>query len=494
MAADLSKSSYGCDYYALKTAQRLQADGACFAAFIANTWSKPVHLTVERNGMALDPKAFTYIPSGQGMGLSYGPYDPAAGLAVGQVAILFLSRAQGNVTNCPKPPALTSETGVSGTGIGKAFHITSDYPVVAYQIAPYGGGTASVAAASLLIPTSAWDKDYLAINAYKPSPIAVGGDPSLNILAYQDQTAVTITPTVNILPGPNVPAGTAGQQVTYTLNKGEFLQITQSAELTGSPINADKPIGVFGAHACMTVPGMQDECDAAEQQIAPVHAVGNEYVAVRYKNRTGQDEAPPWRIIGAANNTNLVWEPAAPPGAPKTLNVGQVAEFSAAGPFVVRSQDIAHPFYLSGYMTGGQPYMNYGDPEWVTVIPPPQYLNNYVLFTDPTYPETSLVVVRTPSKMSPPKFADVTLGCLGGPLTGWQQIGQYEYTVVNLVSGDFMNVGNCTNGRHEMSSAQPFGVTVWGWGTTQQTNNVSYAYPAGAAFQSLNDVVVGTPK
>ena len=53
-----------------------------------------------------------------------------------------------------------------------------------------------------------------------------------------------------------------------------------------------------------------------------------------------------------------------------------------------------------------------------------------------------------------------------------------------------MGVGGCTNGRQEMSSPLPFGVTVWGWGNTQQTKLVSYAYPAGAGFQPINKVVV----
>ncbi len=52
-AAEQSKSSYGCDYWALKTALRPQADGACFAAFVANTWGKPVHLKVDRGGVDL---------------------------------------------------------------------------------------------------------------------------------------------------------------------------------------------------------------------------------------------------------------------------------------------------------------------------------------------------------------------------------------------------------------------------------------------------------
>ena len=61
----------------------------------------------------------------------------------------------------------------------------------------------------------------------------------------------------------------------------------------------------------------------------------------------------------------------------------------------------------------GEDFVGEGDPDWVNIIPPSQYLNRYVLFTDPTYPETNLVVVRTPSKVDQ-MFADVTLDCGGG--------------------------------------------------------------------------------
>ena len=219
-----------------------------------------------------------------------------------------------------------------------------------------------------------------------------------------------------------------------------------------------------------------------------VRALGSEYAGVRYRGRMGMDETPPWRLVGAVTGTQLEWEPSTPPGAPTSLNLGDVREFTAAGPFVVRSQDNNHPFYLGGYMTGGSAFNNEGDPEWVNVIPPSQYLNNYVLFTDPTYPETSLVVIRTPSKVDG-MFAPVTLGC-AGELTGWQPFGEYEYTRVDLVTGNFLDVGGCSNGRQEMSSTVPFGVTVWGWGATQTTKQVSYAYPAGAGFQPINDIVV----
>src|SRR5690606_4725057 len=91
-------------------------------------------------------------------------------------------------------------------------------------------------------------------------------------------------------------------------------------------------------------------------------------------------------------------------------------------------------------------------------------------------------------------FADVTLGC-AGTLGGWQPVGDYEYTRVDLVTGNFMDVGGCSNGRHEISSVNPFGVTVWGWGSPATEDSpfsqyVSYAYPAGAAIKAINDVEI----
>ena len=491
-AAEISKSSYGCDYFALKTALRPQADGACFAAFVANTWAKPVKLTVDRAGQSLPVDQFAYIPEGQGQSITYKPYDPMVGIGVGEVAVLFLSRSftGGSVVNCPMPAAIPQETGVPGTGRGQAFHIRTDYPVVAYQIVPYGGGQAQVTSATLLLPTSAWDTNYIAVNAYQKSALIMDGHPSLNIVAHQDATDVTILPKVDIVGSMTVMPSPANTPITYSLNAGEYIQITQPEELTGSILQSTKPIAVFGASTCMNVPVDQPDCDSAQQQIAPVKALGSEYAAVRHQDRTGQPESPPWRLVGAVDGTMLTWDPPDVMGAPTTLDLGEVKEFSAPGPFVVKSQDNAHPFYLASYMTGAvvQNGIGIGDPDWVNVIPPSQYLNSYVLFTDPTYPETNLVVIRTRSKVDG-QFADVTLSCRG-VLDGWQPFGDYEYTHVGLVTGNFTDVGGCSNGRHEMSSDLPFGVTIWGWGATQQTQYVSYAYPAGAGFQPINEVEI----
>jgi hypothetical protein len=162
----------------------------------------------------------------------------------------------------------------------------------------------------------------------------------------------------------------------------------------------------------------------------------------------------------------------------------------------VASQDAAHPFYVSAHMTGclrvdptgGQDCR--GDPEFVDVVPTAQYQSKYTFFTDPTYPETNLVLTRTAP------FADVSIDC-AGTVGGWQPIDAadtIEWTRVDLVTGDFASVGGCDNGRHVAESAAPFGLVVWGWGSAQTTafysQSVSYAYPAGESVSPINNVVI----
>ena len=496
LAAREAKSTYGCEYWALNLDVITEGKGACYAAFIANTWDTPVHIGVQRDGVALDPSTFAYLPAGQGQGLTYQPFDASAGLAPGEVVILFLAQSPstGFQFRCPSSvkTAIQADTSVGGTGRGSAFHITSDRPIVAYQMFPFGGGSTAATSATLLLPTSAWDTNYIAVNAYAKSSVVSHARPSLDIVAAEDNTLVTINPVVAIEGGSGVAPAPANQPVEYTLRRGEYLQLSQKAELTGSVVLADKPIGMFGGASCLNVPTNTEACDTAQQQIPPVQALGNQYVAVRYRGRKAHpDETVPWRLVGAVDGTQLTYVPAPPAGAPSSLGLGQVVEFNSPGPFFVKSQDEDHPFYLAGYMTGGKNFNGEGDPEFVNVVPADQFLDSYVFFTDPTYSETNLVVVR--GRDASGKFVDVHLDC-AGILGGWQPIGDYEYTRVDLVTGDFQNVGGCSNGRRAMWSEVPFGVTVWGWGSPASksffTEYVSYAYPAGASVKSINTVLV----
>jgi hypothetical protein len=517
-SAKANKSTFGCEYYAVDPDVIAETAGACFAAFIANTWNSPVTITGDWNGQPLALATAARVPSGSGQSLTYAPLQGGQ-LQPGEVAVVFLNRygtntgLSGEDFDCPTGivPAVSSQDGaIHGTGIGHAFHIVTDRPVVAYDMLPFGGGRSAVTGATLLLPTSAWDTNYVAVNAFGTNNQS-GAQPFFEVVAQEDGTKVTVDPTAAIVGGNGVAPTGQGQPHDYVLDKGQYLQVTQDVELTGTPILSDKPVGVWGGATCLFIDVGEMACDSAHQQLFPVKTLGHEYAAVRYRDRfPGTNESVPWRIVGAVDGTQLAYDPAPPSGAPATIDSRHVATFWTSAPFVVKSQDDKHPFYLSGHMTGGSHVAppgltgvreGRGDPEFVNVIPPEEYLSKYVFFTDPTYPETNLVVVR--AKGQDGAFGDVQLDC-AGTLRGWTPLGnagQYEYTRVDLVTGNFQPVGACNNGRHEIESTHPFALTVWGWGSAATggllpssggfyTQWVSYAYPAGASIQPINTVVV----
>jgi hypothetical protein len=493
-AADANHSSIGCDYYAVDMdGAEGPPRGGCYTMFVANTSKANAHLTVTWDNVQMDLSQFAKIPQGTGQSLTYGPYNPATGLAPGEVAIIFLVHVPGFMhVACPVQAALASGVQVAGTGKGKAFHLTTDMPVVAYQMLPFGGGAAAATGATLLIPTTAWGDNYIAVSAMDADgpapPIAIADGPSHNIVAAEDNTTVTIRPKSAIAAGNGMTAGAADQPYTFMLNKGEYAQITQFAPLSGSPISADKPIGVFGGHTIMSI----DRCcgDHGEQMLAPVQALGSVYVAAPHPDRKAPGEPRVYRIYGAVDGTQLVYDP--PNMGPASVNLGEKLEIRTAMPFTVRAQDDQHPFAMFTYMTGAgeQGEGGVGDPDFVRLVPPPQYLFHYVFFTDPTYPFTNLTVVRSKKDSI---FYDVDLKCMGN-ITNWQPVGtagEYEIAHVKLVDHWNSMAGTCNNGIQEMTSGGPFGVWVWGWGSEDtSTGWVSYGYPAGEGILPINDVVI----
>jgi IgGFc binding protein len=549
-------TSNGCEFYAVEMDETPMSVGVCYAVFVVNQWQtgQPAKLQIDNGGAPYPDKEvaqFARIPSGTGTDITYAAFDPTVGLAQNQIAILFLSRDQlyadqdPNPTdptvlaNCPPgvTPAVQGDGAIHGTGIGTAFHIKANVPIVAYQMLPYGGGHARVTGATLLLPINVWGNNYLAANAYSFPPMVPicdepdGGPlgcsarsgPTMDIIAQENNTHITINPVTAIVAGTGVAGAPAGTPITYTVDKGQYLQFTQLTELTGSAIQSDQPVAVLGGSTLIDLPTTSLRADHAEQMLPPVSALGSEYAAVRYRSRSAPaEESVPWRVVGAVNGTVLSYDPAPPPGAPAMINQGQVIEIDDPGPWVISSQDLNHPFYFAQYMTGGENFMSFGfpgegDPEFVNVVSPAQFLPSYTFFTDPTYPETNLVIVAA-FDFATSQFPTVTLDC-AGVLGGWQALGmsgKYQFTRIDLSSGNYQGQNGCNNGVHTikatlsgdgapMGDVARIGVTIWGWGSgaTYAPDNgvsdeenpaftrwVSYAYPAGANFSKLNSVIL----
>lgn len=98
-----------------------------------------------------------------------------------------------------------------------------------------------------------------------------------------------------------------------------------------------------------------------------------------------------------------------PSGAAGSLEQGEVLDITSAEPFVVRSQDDAHPFAFAQVMSSGEVSGGWrsgdttynifdnaiGDEEMTMVFPSAQFLRRYVFFTDPTDGITSRALTRT---------------------------------------------------------------------------------------------------
>ncbi|OJY27864.1 MAG: hypothetical protein BGO98_42190 [Myxococcales bacterium 68-20] len=511
-SAALSKGSMGCSFWMLPPDESLVENGAgaCYATMVTNTWDIPIEINAEWGIDSLDISKSIYTVTRPNP--NEDPvYAPLAGaLPPGEVAVIFLSQSTNTADHdpvCPQceykcppgvVPAVMEDPIKHGTTKTKAFHLTTTAPVSAYSVYPYGGAKSFIPSATVLLPVTSWDTGYVAVATadFGRSQRPELHRRTIQLVANDDETKISMRPTVDIAQGVGVEPALTGELVEWTLSKGQVLQITQLASPSGSRIVSNKPVGMFGGSPCTFIPAEYQYCDTTQQQIPPFSQWGTSYALVPYQTRLrGTGGSTPaeqvyWSFVGAVDGTVLTYDPARPTGAPETLAAGEVATFKTNAIVTVTSQGAAHPFHASVYMTGadynggsGAAGQTFGDPEFVSLVPSEQFLDRYVFFTDYTFPETSLTFVRRKTSAG---FKPVTLDC-GGELDGWLPLGnsgEYEYTWVRLTTGyipQTIGSGTCGYGRHEAKSDGAFGVYVWGTAPF-----ASYGYAGGMGSRPVN--------
>jgi hypothetical protein len=503
-------SNVACEFYAYETYGQI-ASGApymednafrdCYALLLANASSVPAGFTIDRHGTTFgDLSKAAFLSEGSGANVVFSPL-PDGKIPPGRSAIVFLA---GDTGRCPQLVQPLLPTGAPTIGdtmtapkkalLGYAFHIVTDEPVTAFDVFPYSGVASG---STMLIPPASWASEHVAVDPGFEGYLQGG----FGLVAREDNTQVQITPTEDI-GWEDFPATPAFTEVTRTLNKGDILQVVHK-RYNGTSVIADKPVGQWAMHQCFIMGSAagSTECDNVHQSIPPLSNWGSVYAGVGHRardQRTAAQENALWRVVGAVNGTTLSYSPTAPAGAPATLQANEEEWFRASDPFVVRSQDAAHPFLLLSHMTTCAELTSLGsecrgDSEMVPVLPPAQFLTSYTFTTHPLFPETNLVLVRMRASSG---FADVNISCADAPLVGWAALdaeGQYEYLRLDLSRDDFASQGKCSNGWQHLSSSLPFSVTIWQWGSAQTepsftSQRTSLGYNGGSAFHSLNSV------
>jgi hypothetical protein len=501
-AAAAAHGSIGCDFMVATPTffAGLQPtySSPCFAIFVANNWGLDTTVTVDRNGTSYDPTKFGRI-SATGVAPGSWAAVPSTGIPQSKVAVLFMDDNPSYNYVCPVSAASATTTAIVGTGRGQAWHIKTSFPVSAYDILPFGGASSYLPGATLLYPTTAWGNNYIAAlpKLGSGSNASSQGPHWGQIVAFQNGTTVDVVPTVALPSGTNVSAAPANTKTTYTLNAGEFVQWepgynypggeTSPMDMSGSIISSNNPIAFNSGNGYLCLGSATSSsggCDSDHEQIAPIQALGSTYAIVPFKPRGSTPESVIYRFTGTVDGTTLTYDPPQS-GLPATLNLGQLAEFESTKEFVVKSQDAQHPFHVAIMMPGctGSPG-GLGDEDYGQMVPPAQFLDSYVFYSDVTYKTTNFTVVRN---KTPQGFFDVNIDCVGN-VTGWTPVDSadtYEYAWVDIVKGGVAQHNNCQNGPHTATSKGPFGITVWG-----EDSAASYGYPAGGNLATINTVVV----
>ncbi|MCP4679488.1 MAG: hypothetical protein GY854_29155 [Deltaproteobacteria bacterium] len=355
-----------------------------------------------------------------------------------------------------------------------AYRITSDLPVIAYQFNPYSGLTEENSQicsndASLLIPSSGIDKHYFAL-AYPPNADVA----AVNIVATEDNTTVSVTPTAPIIGGPGLPGMMAGTTYEILMNASDVAQLESDGDISGTYIEADKPIVVFAGNVLAFVPQSVSYGDHLEQQMIPLSKWGMEYIAARSKIRSNKQntENDHYRIIASKDGTVIETEPQIQ-GFPVTLNRGEVFQVKHASSFAIKgSEPIMVGQFIAGSDATGLPSeaRKRGDPSYALLAPVEQFLKEYVFLAPDKYPFDYVVITH-------PTNQDIELDKAPLSSHGDCEVEEIDadWTVTRCEIGDFT---------HTISSAEPVGITVWGYGV-----NVSYGYTGGMSLETINPVV-----
>jgi hypothetical protein len=476
--AAMLKSYIGCDYWPTVTPNNVLGTFD-FAVVVANTGMSTASISVTGpNGFA----QMTSVASGQ-LQKIYLPW------------VQPLKRAD---ATCGMPMPLVD----SLLAAKSAYHMVSSVPVVVYQFnaleyKPAGGPPGKswqpcidygknncktinpgyqcfsyTNDASLLLPSTAWTGNY----RYTGWHTDYGAGSVMSITAVQDGTNVTVklNGIGEILSGTGVNAIAVGGMGMYTLNQGDVLQLTANgtfgggpdSDLSGALIKANKPIEVISSDYCTTNPSLAPACDHVEQSVFPAETLGKHYLISAIPGPQGNVVGQTVRLVGNFDGTQLTFNPPVS-GAPSMLNAGQVAEIGPIDTdFEVKGDK---EFAVTTMMQGGSvvdpntpDIMQRGDPSLSLMFAVEQFRSKY-LFLAPSDYDVNFLVVTAPSN---------AMLMLDGAAVSQTStpIGSTGYSTIRVP----LPTGAGMPEQHQLSSDQPIGIQVLGYG--QYT---SYQYPGG---------------
>jgi hypothetical protein len=475
--AQAAKTYIGCEFWPTVVANGVWSIFD-YAVVVANAGDKTADITIERAGVTVQQGS---VPP-NGLTKFYLPWVPA------------LKGPDSDSCATPKPlPATVRAT-------GGAYHLVSTVPVTAYQfnaIEYKGEGGPSGKSwlgcpgdqacsttgqsvgcfsfsndASLLLPSSSLTGNYRVTGQMGWTPGGVA--PYFAVTGTENTTKVTVKvgSKGQVISGGGVTAALANQVISFSLNRGDVVQVvgTPSTDLSGSLIQADKVVQVITGVPCIRQPFGEAACDHIEESVFPAETLGKHYFVSVPTGPNGDAVGHVVRIYGNADDTSLTYPGLTPLNAPTKIDAGKVYDLGVVdADFEVLGD---HEFGVGTFLLGGavvdpqpQPGNEKGDPAQSALAAVEQFRKKYVFLAPDDYDVSYADVVM-------PEGAEIVLD--GVPITVTPQPISSGWAVARLL------LGPGAEGAHVLTSNQAFGLQVMGYGTY-----TSYHYPGGLNLSQI---------
>jgi hypothetical protein len=380
---------------------------------------------------------------------------------------------------------------VDNTGDEKlAYQVTSTLPIVAYQFNPLDNVNVFSNDASLLLPRTAWDIDYIGMS-WQTANNRSGATPNFNnsygyltIVSYKDGTVVSVTPTAAVQASTTQMTIAAGTATNFTIDAFHVLNLEAVADgdLTGTIIHSmdgTTPIGVFGGHEAAnfgeTTPPDSTHtngpccADHLEEMLFPSSTWGMNFAIARSKQRTNEPDYI--RILAQKAGTAVTFNPAPTTvvsGNCASLGVGQFCDVKIQGDTsITASQPVLVGHFLESSIWqdtnpfSTNPVVGSGDPSMAIAVPVEQYRTDYTILIPNAYMNNYLSISAPPTGAV---FVDGTM-----------------QTMTGFASNTYRSViATVTAGQHHIQCAGTCGLMVYGY-----DNAVSYMFAGGLDLKQI---------
>lgn len=379
-------------------------------------------LTFPTNNQNLSPKLKLFI---SGASSTTGTVSIAA-LGVS----LPFSVTPGAVTTVEIPK--TAQVAGTRSYPDQAVRVSAGAPVTVYGLNQVSLSTD----AYLGIPLADLGTEYIAVS-YNP---VSGRNALATVVATEDATTVRV-----------------GQQ-TVTLDSGDVYSYNSATDITGTLIQADKPVAAFSGVDCAYVPVKATSCDHMVEQLAPVDSWGTQFLSAPLATRSNGDL---FRFVAASDNTEISINGTVV----KNLFEREYFEQLITGTASITSNK---PIQVIQYSNSASfDGVRAADPFMMTLPPFEQYLASYTIATPATGFGVNYVNVVAPATA----VGSVKVDGVAIAASSFRAIAGTTFAAAQVPVGV---------GSHQLQGSAPFGVFSYGF-----ADNESYGYPGGMSLSPI---------